>query len=235
MVVKASIIQRISAAADDLPTKFSPLEGGCIGDVFRVDLKHGGAIVAKVGELGGGLAIEGMMLDYLARNSRLPVPQVLYAMDDLLVMSHIDGGDALNPQSQRHAAELLANLHGLTADQFGFPMDTLIGGLVQPNLWTDHWCEFFRDQRLLYMARQALDAGRLPRRLMRRIESLAEKLETWIDDAAQPSLLHGDLWTGNVLCKGNQIAGFVDPAVYYGDAEIELAFSTLFGTFGEPF
>ena len=127
MVVKASIIQRISAAADDLPTKFSPLEGGCIGDVFRVDLKHDGAIVAKVGELGGGLAIEGMMLDYLARNSRLPVPQVLYAMDDLLVMSHIDGGDALNPQSQRHAAELLANLHGLTADQFGFPMDTLIG------------------------------------------------------------------------------------------------------------
>jgi fructosamine-3-kinase len=85
------------------------------------------------------------------------------------------------------------------------------------------------------MAREALDAGRLPARTMNRIEALAARLERWIDEPAAPSLIHGDLWTGNVLCRAGRIAGFVDPAIHYADAEIELAFSTLFGTFGEPF
>jgi fructosamine-3-kinase len=60
-------------------------------------------------------------------------------------------------------------------------------------------------------------------------------LPRWLDDGSPPSLVHGDMWTGNVLCKGGRIAAFIDPAVYYADAEIELAFSTLFGTFGEAF
>jgi fructosamine-3-kinase len=68
-----------------------------------------------------------------------------------------------------------------------------------------------------------------------RIERLAERIDDYLVEPAFPSLLHGDLWTGNVLVRGDRIAGFVDPAIYCGHPEIELAFATLFGTFGEVF
>ena len=70
---------------------------------------------------------------------------------------------------------------------------------------------------------------------MRRIERLAERLDDLLIEPAFPSLLHGDLWTGNVLTRSGRVAGFVDPAIYCGSPEIELAFGTLFGTFGEAF
>lgn len=95
--------------------------------------------------------------------------------------------------------------------------------------------EFFRDHRLLYMADEAHRAGRLPADVRRRIDTIAARLEEWIEEPDAPALVHGDMWTGNVLCGENGIAGFIDPAIYYGDAEIELAFSTLFGTFNDAF
>ncbi len=210
----------------------SPLAGGCIGAVYRVTLEDGRALAAKVG---GGLAVEGFMLRYLAENSRLPVPRVVHAGDELLVMDFIEAKDGIARPAELHAAELLAELHGITAEAFGFERATVIGGLEQPNPWTPGWLDFFRDQRLLFMGREALDAGRLPGRLMKRLEVMAGRLDRWLEEPAAPSLLHGDMWTGNVLCCEGRIAGFVDPAVYYGDAEIELAFATLFGTFGTPF
>jgi fructosamine-3-kinase len=64
---------------------------------------------------------------------------------------------------------------------------------------------------------------------------LASRLGDYLTEPAHPSLLHGDLWTGNVLVKSGRIAGFVDPAIYFGHPEIELAFTTMFGTFGDVF
>ena len=226
------IAKTIGRLAGAPVARLSPLGGGCIGAVYRAALEDGRALAAKVG---GGLAIEGFMLRYLAENSRLPVPRVLYAGDDLLVMDFIEAAGGIDRGAQVHAAELLADLHGITAEAFGFERATVIGSLEQPNPWTPGWLDFFRDQRLLFMGRQALDAGRLPGRLMKRLEILAGRLDRWLEEPAAPSLLHGDMWTGNVLCHKGRIAGFVDPAVYYGDAEIELAFATLFGTFSTPF
>ena len=71
--------------------------------------------------------------------------------------------------------------------------------------------------------------------MLHRIERLAERIDEHLIEPAFSSLLHGDLWTGNVLVRGDRIAGFVDPAIYCGHPEIELAFATLFGTFGEAF
>ncbi len=191
--------------------------------------------MAKAGAPGANLALEGAMLRYLAEGSALPVPAVLHAEDTLLLMDHVETEGGIDAAAEVHAGALLADLHDGTADAFGFEHDTLIGGLRQPNPWTPSWLDFFRDQRLLYMAREALDAGRLPAPLMSRIETLAGRLDRWIEEPARPSLVHGDMWTGNVLCRRGRIAAFIDPAIYYADAEIELAFSTLFGTFGTSF
>ena len=85
------------------------------------------------------------------------------------------------------------------------------------------------------MTREAHREGRLPSALCHRLERLAEKLEQYLEEPAHPALLHGDLWTGNVLVNGDRIAGFIDPAIYCGHPEIELAFTTMFGTFGRAF
>lgn len=215
--------------------RLSPLSGGCIGEVYRVDLADGDALVAKIGFENSGLEREGEMLAYLGDHSNLPVPTVISAADDLLLMTYLEAGDSLSDAAQIHAAELLAELHAITNDQFGFPWDTLIGGLSQPNPLSDDWIAFFRDQRLMNMAGQALAAGRLPTSLMGRIEKFSADLGRWITPPARASLIHGDMWSGNVLCRDNRITGFVDPAIYYADPEIELAFSTLFSTFGPPF
>jgi fructosamine-3-kinase len=235
--VRPDYFGRISAAAGAPVRRMHALAGGCVGAVYRAELTDGNQVAVKIADPETGrLQVEGAMLDDLARLSRLPVPRSLYATPELLVMSWVDNdGGAIGHAAEEHAAELLADLHGLTADRFGYGRDTLIGGLHQPNGWIDSWRDFFRERRLLYMAREAHQAGRLPAAALARVETLAGRLDRWISDDAPPSLIHGDMWSGNVLIKDGRINGFVDPAIYYADAEIEFAFATLFGTFGDRF
>jgi fructosamine-3-kinase len=227
--------QAIERATGSRPARFRPMGGGCVADVGRVELADGRVVVVKTGDKGAGLDLEGFMLRYLREKSALPVPDVIAAEDDLLVMSYIETSGGITGTAEAGAADLLAALHEISAPEFGFERATAIGGLAQPNPWTESWIEFFRDQRLLYMARQASAAGRLPAALMGRLEKFAGRLPDFLPAESRPSLIHGDMWTGNVLCHGGQIAGFVDPAIHYADAEIELAFSTMFGTFGDAF
>ena len=228
--------QAIAAATSALVTHAAPLIGGCIGDVWRVDLADGRRLVAKTADAGGTLDIEGYMLDYLARTQTVPVPGTIHAEPALLVMEHVETSGRLDAAAQEHAADLLAALHNVTTDAYGHERDTLIGSLRQPNPWTESWPEFFRDQRLLYMGRLALDNGSLPRDTYARLEKFCEtKLDTYIEQPARPSLIHGDMWGGNVLVRQGRIAAFIDPAIYHADPEIELAFATLFNTYGDPF
>lgn len=212
------------------------LGGGCVGEVYRVRMRDGTDIVVKYdARADPALDIEAYMLGYLAAHSALPVPRVLHSDPDLLAMEFIDGDSRFDAAAQRHAAELLAALHEVSAPRHGLDRATLIGGLHQPNPWTASWVDFFRDQRLLHMADKALEERVMPPALHRRIHKFAERLHEFIEDPAHASLLHGDVWTTNVLARNGRITGFIDPAVYYGHPEIELAFITLFNTFGAPF
>lgn len=220
-----------------------PLGGGCVGDVRVVELSDGRRLVAKVGAPGSGLEIEGRMLEYLDERSALRVPRVEISEPGLLVMEFIEqerGSGSL----EESAADALAALHEVRPDppdqsRFGFDEHTLIGGLHQPNPWADSWVAFFREQRLLEMARQAADAGRLPAKTHDRVRRLADRLDEWLREPGHPSLIHGDVWSGNVMATvgddGRTQAAFIDPAIYFAHPEIELAFITLFGTFGEGF
>jgi fructosamine-3-kinase len=207
---------------------------------LEVRLADGRHLAVKAREAGSGdrapLDLEAYMLNELVRLSELPVPHVHYADADLLVMDFIDSdGGGITPNVERHAAELIAKLHAAKRERFGYARDTLIGPLPQPNPESPRWVSFFRDHRLLFMAEKARDEGNLPPALYARIERLAERIEDYLLEPAFPSLLHGDLWTGNVLVREGRIAGFVDPAIYCGHPEIELAFTTMFGTFGRAF
>ncbi|MBE2223214.1 MAG: fructosamine kinase family protein [Anaerolineae bacterium] len=214
----------------------SPLSGGCIGQVYRVKLTDGRTVVAKYdGSHTSQLGVEAYMLRYLSAHSELPVPEVLHVADDLLLMRFLPGNSHFGAVAQAHAAELLAGLHGVSAEKFGLERDTLIGGLPQPNPQNDSWLDFFREARLLYMGQEGVRTNRLPEHVFKRLAAFADHLDAWLLEPERPSLIHGDVWTTNVLAQNGRITGFVDPAIYYAHPEIELAFTTLFGTFGRPF
>jgi fructosamine-3-kinase len=213
-----------------------PMGGGCIGEVYKVDLEDGTPLVAKVDRDGEShLEREAYMLRYLREKSDLPVPEVYHGSETLLLMEFVEGSSRFTEGAERHAAELLAALHGITAGTYGHERDTLIGSLDQPNPQTEDWVEFFREHRLLYLARVAHEAGRLPAEDLSRVERLAESLGDLIGEPNLPALIHGDVWSANVLAKGDRITAFLDPALYYADPEIELAFISLFNSFGSAF
>ncbi len=229
------IRQTIEEVTGSPPVEFAALHGGCVSDVMRVDLANGERVVIKLGDESTGLSQEAFRLRYLAEKTRLPVPEVLHADTRVLVISYVESRGGITAAAQEHAAELLADLHGVAADAFGFDQGSMSGGLLKPAPWTDSWVEFFREHRIRFMAKAALDSGNLPRDLMPRLEKLADRVETWMVEPAHPALIHGDMWTGNVLCLDGRVAAFVDPSCYYAHPEQELAYSTLFGTFGKPF
>jgi fructosamine-3-kinase len=236
---------RIEQLTGHRPTTMEPLRGGCIGTVRRARMPSGGDLVVKTGDAsaphgGNKLSIEGDMLRYLGKHSSLPVPEVLHSADELLIMEFIDSSGHATTKAHVHAADLLAALHTHTSDCYGFASDTLIGSLDQPNPQIeaskrDSWIDFFAQQRLMYLADRCVQKGQMPASLRDKIEKLCAKLDQYIGQPNPPALIHGDVWGGNVLFDGDQVAGFVDPAIYYADPEIELAFTTLFSTFEEAF
>jgi len=234
---KLMVKERLEAALGASVTALATMPVGFGLTGFKVDLADGRklAVKARQAPARADLRLEGYMLCELASHSTLPVPAVHLSESDLLVMDFIDtDGGGITPHVERHAAELIAALHATPRPSFGYERDTLIGPLPQPNPQTDLWIPFFRDHRLLAMARAAQAEGKLPPKLLMRLERLAERLDTYLAEPRHPSLLHGDLWSGNVLVRRKRIAGFVDPAIYCGHPEIELAFTTCSERLGRP-
>ncbi len=233
------------------------LGGGCVADVRRVELDDGRRVVAKCAAHGdeAALKIEARMLTFLSDWTSVSVPKVLASVPGLLVMEEVERDGAFDDEAQYDAASLFAALHAVRPTDvrwadgetppderlgdraFGFGFDTVIGGLHQPNAWRGSWRDFFASQRLVHMACEAERAGRLSSELRLRVEQCAGKLDRWIQEPTEASLIHGDAWGGNILVTpgGGTVSALIDPALSFVDPEVELAFGTLFGTFGQAF
>ncbi|WP_018257486.1 fructosamine kinase family protein [Halomicrobium katesii] len=209
------------------------LDGGMVGDVFRVELADGRVAVAKTGE--HDLSIEGRMLSYLATESDLPVPEVYHADADLLCIEYVAGTSTITPAVERDAARQLADLHRVAGRAFGFPFDTLTGPVSQPNPWTERWVSFYRDQRVRSICDRASRAGALSDELATRVERACADFESLLSEPETPALLHGDAWRTNLLTDGRRVTAFLDPTCYYGHPEVELAYVDWTETFGDAF
>lgn len=155
------------------------------------------------------------------RAAGAPVPEVLEVADDRLVLETVEGDE-----DWASLGRSLAGVHRSGADRFGWDHDNVIGSLPQSNPWTDHWPTFYIEHRL----RPWMPA--LPPHLRHRLESACEAtLPDLLDHGAVPSLVHGDLWSGNVIGW----RWMIDPAVHHADREVDLAMLDLFGRFPPAF
>ena len=228
----ATLADRIEAALGRRPDRLAAMSTGDHGAaLWRVDIGKD-RLVAKAAP--SHLASESRMLIDLAA-AGAPVPRVHYGDDQLVVMDYVEtDGLGLSDEGGRDLAERLAALHATSAAEFGHDYDVMIGGLPQINERFAR-VDFFRWKRLDVAAWLATRRGRISSPLNERLWRLGERLPKWLHEPPRPALLHGDLWIGNVLCRGGRAVALIDPAIAYGHPEVELAFTMLFGGFPPSF
>lgn len=217
--------------------------GGCVSPAARVDTASGQSFFLKWGAPGlpgEMLTAEAAGLRALAAARAVRVPAVLACGGEgsgaWLVLEWLEPG---RPDAGSWAAlgRGLAALHDDRGDRIGGDADNFIGPLPQSNTGAASWPEFWRDQRLRPHLTAAVRAGLLDHRDERRFEALFGQLDHLLAPAAEegPSLLHGDLWSGNVHILGDGAPALIDPSVYHGHREVDLAMADLFGGFGREF
>ncbi|MFG6175661.1 fructosamine kinase family protein [Halomonas sp. THAF12] len=203
-----------------------PLSGGDIAAVYRLSTDRGEAVVKH--DEAVRLAGEAEGLQALRRASpRLVVPEVWGEGDGWLVMEALVPRPRGVPHDEISLAEGLHELHAIDAEPHGWHRDNACGSTPQPNVPMADGRAFQRERRLLPLARACHARGLLDDRLRERVEGVAHGLETWLPDAPA-CLVHGDLWSGNVLYTTRGPA-LIDPAVYRHYPEVDLAMLTLFG------
>lgn len=173
------------------------------------------------------------LLDTEAMRTPVPLCSGQTGGQAYLVTEYIELGP---PSGQGHelAGRQLALLHGTTAARFGWQLDNHIGATPQSNNWQDDWIDFWRDQRLGYQLSLAARNG-YAGKLQMLGEQLLDQFPCLIDHTPAPSLIHGDLWGGNMSFDSAGQPVIYDPATYYADREAEIAMTELFGGFSGRF
>ncbi|MFW5812233.1 MAG: fructosamine kinase family protein [Alkalispirochaetaceae bacterium] len=172
-----------------------------------------------------------------ADGPRVPEPRAVFESGSrqYLLMEAISPGSRGGDFFERFGSAL-ARLHETNrADSFGFSMDNHIGSTRQNNPWTREWHLFFGEHRLLFQVRLASGAGLADSSMVRGVEQIVAKLPQLLPEPEHPALLHGDLWGGNYMVDEAGEPVLIDPAVYYGHREADLAMTELFGGFTDPF
>ncbi len=219
-----------------------PLAGGCIANATRLVTSSCVYFMKWSGEEAGETfhaEAEGLRA-LLQAGTRLRIPNVVEVAPPqdgrpgYLVLEYVEEG----PESDDHWRELgldLAELHRFEGDRYGFHTDNFIGRLPQSNDARATWPEFFIDQRIGVQVAMARSRGRWHGQWDVPLDHLLTRIDEILPQTPPRSLLHGDLWRGNVLADRRGVPVLIDPAVYYGHRETDLAMAELFGGFSSRF
>lgn len=212
----------------------SAVAGGSINTCYRGELSDGRAVFLKENPSAPAdfFAAEKAGLEAL-RDAGAPVPEVLDCGREYLLLGWVETAMPL-PGAMEQLGRALAEVHEHRGPAFGFHMDNYCGLTPQENRQYRDGFRFFAECRLLPQGRRARDQGLLDSEAVSRLESLCRRLPERIPEQP-PSLIHGDLWAGNVIFDTDGEPVLIDPAVSWSQAEADLAMTRLFGGFGEAF
>lgn len=218
---------------------FTPASGGCINNGGRITTTTGSYFLKwnDARKFPAMFQTEARGLELLRAPGVIAIPEVLGAGErgsyQFIVMSYVEQrGRAA--RYWRMLGERLASLHRVTSSSFGLDHDNYIGSLRQWNKPYASWIDFFIEQRLRPQLELALKDGLLDSSTLQKFETLFKQLPGLLPSEG-PSLLHGDLWSGNLITDEKGEPCLIDPAAYFGHREADLAMTQLFGGFDDTF
>lgn len=241
-VLSQYILELLHAATGNGITAihFNAVGGGSINDTYQAVTNAGNRFFIKINKeekFPGLFASEKQGLALLAATGIIRVPAIMgtgkVAGYQVLILEWIEQG-LKTAHFWEQFGEKLAALHQVSQEQFGLLSNNYMGSLVQYNEPMGNWCDFFIHRRLEPQIKLALDKHLLNKQEVKQFERLYRQLPT-IFEAGTPSLVHGDLWSGNFLCDEQEQPVLIDPAVYYGHNGVDLGMTTLFGEFDKVF
>jgi protein-ribulosamine 3-kinase len=212
-----------------------PVAGGCINSGAILTTSSGKTLFLKTNQHSPpdmfAREAEGLRILSVENGPRLP--EVYLFGERFLLLEDLSPAERRKDFWELFGRQM-GVLHSHTNEKFGFHHDNYIGSTPQPNPWTVDGFIFFSENRLGFQARLALKRNLMNKQDVIRIEYLSRKLPD-ILPIQQASLIHGDLWSGNVTIDSTGMPSIIDPAAHYGWAEADLAMTDLFGSFPEIF
>ena len=234
------VLARVAGIEITSPLRIRAIDGGSINTTFHITTSSNRQWFCKINEarrFPDLFVLERQGLALLEAASTIRVPKVIACEnidpDQVLILEWIDEG-LRSDDFWKTFGRQLAGLHQQSAGIFGLDHDNYMGALPQSNQPSSDWVDFFVHQRLEPQTALAAGKGLLNKQHLEQFHRLYKTLPD-LFDTAPPSLLHGDLWSGNFLCDSNSRPVLIDPAVYYGHRSMDLAMTTLFGGFQRPF
>jgi protein-ribulosamine 3-kinase len=235
--IKTTIEKELSSEIIDSQS----LSGGCISNAYKIKtdvgkiyfLKHNSSVNNDM------FIKEAHGLQELNKAGVIKIPDVICFDEDYILLELIVSGKKQKNFSDDFGRKF-ALLHKFSNKFYGYNEDNYIGSNPQVNISEQNekhdWAEFYFNKRILFQLQLAEETGNSTSELRRAISVLENKIdEIIVDNGEKPSLLHGDLWGGNYLINEKGFACLIDPAVYYGNREADLAMTKLFGGFDSRF
>ena len=151
-------------------------------------------------------------------------PKIINYNDKFVIMSFIDNNDNQPNKTSDDLLNAIIYIHSIRNESYGFDFDTQIGGLRQINSKSLNWKDFYTDKRLYYIFDLINKNKPMDKEINAKIDLLIKKIDNFIPNNPISSLLHGDLWEGNILFKNKKFVGLIDPGSFYGHNELEVSY-----------
>lgn len=231
----ANAVQRALGARVTAARRVS---GGSINETFVIELEgRGSAFLKTHAKLAASVfADEASGLEWLRETSTVNVPKVLAVAHEapgFLLLQCVAPARGAPREGEERFGRALAGMHRFGAPSFGLGRPNYLAILPQDNTPCDSWATFYRDRRLAPLLEKARARGLVSARLDRMMARLLERIDSLVGPVEPPARLHGDLWGGNRIVGQDGESWLIDPAVYGGHREIDLAMMRLFGGFSE--
>jgi len=241
MILNSKIKAKIEKELNSKIIGSQSLSGGCISNACKIDTDVGKIYFLKYNStVNNNMFIKEVHgLQELNKAGVIKIPDVICYDEDYILLELIAAGNKQKNFSEDFGRKF-ALLHKFTSEFYGFYEDNYIGSNPQLNISKENekhdWTEFYFNKRILFQLQLAEETCNSTSELRKSIAVLENKIdEIVVDDGEKPSLLHGDLWGGNYLINEKGFACLIDPAVYYGNREADLAMTKLFGGFDSWF